>query len=70
MYIKFGIKTSDTAQEIRDEINRKEGAMLVEKYDGEFPVNTTNFLNIVISQKINLLEIVDSWRSDRIWKKK
>ena len=73
MYIKFGIgrATSDTAHEIRDgKINRKEGAMLVEKYDGEFPSKYYKlFLKYCDITENQFDKIVDSWRSDHVWKK-
>jgi N-acetyl sugar amidotransferase len=73
-YIKFGIgrTTNDTAHEIRDDkITREEGALLVKKYDGEFPSlyfkETLEYLNIT---EEGYWEIIDSWRSPHLWKKK
>ena len=73
MFIKFGIgrATSDTAHEIRDgKISRKEGAMLVEKYDGEFPKKHYKlFLKYCNIDEDQFVEIIDSWRSPHIWRK-
>ena len=72
-YIKFGIGrcTQDTAHEIRDKkINRDEGITLVKKYDGEFPKKYyQKFLDFCSISDQNFNEIIDSWRSDHIWKK-
>jgi len=72
-FIKFGIgrTTSDTAHEIRDgKINREEGIALVNKYDGEFPKKHFNdFLKYTNITEEQFCEVVDSWRSDHIWKK-
>ncbi len=72
-YIKFGIgrTTSDTAHEIRDEkITREEGVALVRKYDGEFPQKYFKyFLEYCSITEEEFWDIVDSWRSDHIWKK-
>lgn len=72
-FIKFGIgrATSDTAHEIRDgKINREEGAALVKKYDAEFPAKYyKDFLEYVNITEEQFEEVIDSWRSDHIWKK-
>lgn len=73
MLAKFGIgrATSDTAHEIRDgKITRDEGIGLVKKYDTEYP---TKYVEAIldfceISQE-DLDEIIDSWRSEHIWRK-
>jgi N-acetyl sugar amidotransferase len=72
-YIKFGIgrATSDSAHEIRDEkISRDEGALLVRKYDGEFPERyfkeTLKYLNITNEE---YWSVIDSWRSPHLWEK-
>lgn len=73
-FIKFGIgrSTSDTAHEIRDgKITRNEGIGLVRKYDGEFPKkNFSQFLEYANLNEDLFWQVVDSWRSDHIWKKK
>jgi len=73
MFMKFGIgrATSDSAHEIRDrKISRKEGAMLVEKYDGEFPKKYYElFLRYCNITEGQFNKIVDSWRSPHVWKK-
>lgn len=73
-FIKFGIgrATSDSAHEIRDgKITREEGINLVKKYDGEFPKKFFKvFLDYIDIKEDEFYEIVDSWRSDHIWKKK
>ena len=73
MFIKFGIgrATSDTAHEVRDgKISRKEGAMLVEKYDGEFPKKFYKlFLKYCNISEGQFNKIVDSWRPAHVWKK-
>lgn len=71
MLAKFGIgrATSDSAHEIRDgKISRDEGITLVRKYDNEFPEKYVkamlDYCEISLDQ---LVEIVDSWRSEHIW---
>jgi N-acetyl sugar amidotransferase len=72
-YIKFGIgrTTSDTAHEIRDgKITREEGVALVRKYDGEFPRKYyQEFLDYAGISHEEFTEVIDSWRSDHLWKK-
>ncbi|XDD45078.1 N-acetyl sugar amidotransferase [Leptospira sp. WS39.C2] len=72
-YIKFGIgrTTSDTAHEIRDhKITREEGAALVKRYDGEFPKkHFQEFLEYCAITEEEFRAVIDSWRSDHIWKK-
>lgn len=72
-YIKFGIgrTTSDTAHEIRDgKITREEGCALVKKYDGEFPQKYfKEFLDFCSISEQDFHDVIDSWRSDHIWKK-
>ena len=73
-FIKFGIgrATSDAAHEIRDgHITREEGAALVRKFDGEFPVRwlkeTLEYLDITMEE---CMETIDRFRSPHIWEKK
>jgi N-acetyl sugar amidotransferase len=72
-YIKFGIgrATSDTAHEIRDgKITREEGIALVKRYDHEFPNRYyKEFLEFCSITDTEVHEVVDSWRSDHIWKR-
>jgi N-acetyl sugar amidotransferase len=72
-YVKFGIgrTTSDTAHEIRDNhITRDEGVGLVKKYDGEFPSKYfKEFLEYCSLTEEEFESIVNSWRSDHLWKK-
>lgn len=72
-YIKFGIgrTTSDTAHEIRDgKINREEGVALVKRYDHEPPKKYyKEFLDFCSITEEEVTEVIDSWRSDHIWKK-
>jgi N-acetyl sugar amidotransferase len=72
-FIKFGIgrTTSDTAHEIRDgKITRDEGIALVRKYDGEFPRKYyQEFLDYVGIGDDEFNEVIDSWRSDHLWKR-
>ncbi len=72
-YIKFGIgrTTSDTAHEIRDgKITREEGVNLVKKYDGEFPGKYyKDFLEFCGMTEDEFRQVVDSWRSEHIWKR-
>jgi hypothetical protein len=72
-YIKFGIgrATSDSAHEIRDnKITREEGVELVRRYDHEFPSKYFDtFLDYCDITKDDFNTIIDSWRSDHIWKK-
>ncbi len=71
-YIKFGIgrASSDSAHEIRDgKIDRTEGIALVRRYDGEFPrKHLKDFLDFCDISEDQLTEVIDSWRSDHIWK--
>ncbi|MCS3765318.1 N-acetyl sugar amidotransferase [Bradyrhizobium centrosematis] len=72
-YIKFGIgrTTSDAAHEIRDgKITREEGAALVKRYDGEFPQKYFHeFLDYCGITSAEFHEVLDSWRSDHLWRK-
>ncbi len=72
-FIKFGIgrATSDAAHEIRDgKITREDGIALVKKYDGEFPETYfKEFLAYSDLTEDEFWEIIDSWRSDHIWRK-
>lgn len=72
-YIKFGIgrATSDASHEIRDgRINRDEGIALVKKYDGEFPHKYYDiFLKYCDITEEQFNDIIDSWRSEHIWKR-
>ncbi|MCZ8157118.1 MAG: N-acetyl sugar amidotransferase [Leptospira sp.] len=72
-YIKFGIgrTTSDTAHEIRDgKITREEGVALVKRYDHEPPKKYyKEFLEFCSITDEEVIEVIDSWRSDHIWKK-
>ncbi|MDC7700856.1 N-acetyl sugar amidotransferase [Vogesella indigofera] len=72
-YIKFGIgrATSDTAHEIRDgKITREEGIALVKRYDHEFPKKYyKEFLEYCSITDEQVQAVIDSWRSDHIWKK-
>ena len=72
-YIKFGIgrATSDTAHEIRDgKISREEGIALVRRYDHEAPKKyRKEFLEFCSLTESECQEIVDSWRSEKIWRR-
>lgn len=72
-FIKFGIgrATSDTAHEIRDnKITREEGVALVRKFDSEFPKKHYQaFLDYCSISEEEFTAVVDSWRSEHIWKK-
>lgn len=72
-YIKFGIgrTTSDAAHEIRDEkITREEGIALVKRYDGDFPQKHYHeFLEYCGITDNEFQAVVDSWRSDHLWRK-
>lgn len=71
-YIKFGIgrTTSDTAHEIRDgNLKREQGIELIKKYDSEFPEKYYNhFLWYCGITENEFNSVIDSWRSDHIWK--
>ena len=73
MLAKFGIgrTTSDSAHEIRDgKITREEGIALVKKYDNEYPERYIKAMLDFCEIDENILtEIIDSWRSEHIWKK-
>lgn len=72
-YIKFGIgrTTSDTAHEIRDgKITRDEGIALIKRYDHEFPRKYySEFLEFCSITDEQVIDVIDGWRSDHIWKK-
>lgn len=72
-FVKFGIgrTTSDAAHEIRDgKITREEGMALVRRYDGEFPQKYySEFLEYCGITDEEFQEVVDSWRSDHLWRK-
>ena len=71
-FIKFGIgrATSDAAHEIRDgKITREEGIALVRRYDGEFPrKHYLEFLDYCQITDAEFQAVVDSWRSDHLWR--
>ena len=71
--IKFGIgrTTSDAAHEIRDgKITREEGVALVERFDGEFPTKYySEFLEYCDITDETFHAMIDSWRSDHLWRK-
>ena len=71
--IKFGIgrTTSDAAHEIRDgKITREEGVALVERFDGEFPSKYYElFLEYCDISDETFHAMIDSWRSDHLWRK-
>jgi N-acetyl sugar amidotransferase len=71
-FIKFGIgrATSDAAHEVRDgHITREEAAVLVRRYDGEFPKRWyeafKQYLNINDSQ---FWEVIDKFRQSHVWR--
>jgi hypothetical protein len=72
-YIKFGIgrTTSDASHEIRDgKITRDEGVSLVKRYDHEFPTKYyEDFLEFCSITNEEVLEVIDSWRSEHLWHK-
>lgn len=72
-FVKFGIgrTTSDASHEIRDgKITREEGAALVRRYDGEFPQKFyQEFLDYCEITDEEFQDVVDSWRSDHLWRK-
>jgi len=72
-WIKFGIgrATSDSAHEIRDgKIDRDEGIGLVKRFDGEFPKKYfKQFLDHTSIDETYFWDVVESWRSDHIWRK-
>jgi len=72
-YIKFGLgrATSDSAHEIRDgHLTREEGAVLVNKFDGEFPKKYfQTFLEYCDISEDYFNEVIDSWRSPHLWGK-
>ena len=72
-YIKFGLGrcVSDAAHEIRDgHLTREEGIQLVRKFDGEFPKKYFQvFLEYCDIDENYFFEVIDSWRSDHLWKK-
>ena len=71
--IKFGIgrATYDAAQEVRNEkITREEGALLVKKFDQEFPQKFyTEFLEYIGITDDEFWKIVDKFRSPHLWGK-
>jgi len=72
-YIKFGYgrATQDAAQEIRHRhITREEGAVLVNRFDGEFPEKYfEEFLKYINISENEFLQTVDSFRDSLVWKK-
>lgn len=71
-FIKFGIgrATSDASHEVRDDkIEREEAIALVKRFDGEFPQKYyAKFLEYCDITDAEFQELVDSWRSDHIWR--
>lgn len=72
-FIKFGIGrcTSDAAHEVRDRhITREEGAALVKRFDGEFPVKYyREFLEYLDISENDFWKVVNRFRQPHIWKK-
>jgi N-acetyl sugar amidotransferase len=72
-YTKFGLgrATSDAAHEIRDgHITREEAAMLVRRYDGEFPKkHFKEFLAYADLSEDDFWKIVDGFRPRHLWDK-
>ena len=72
-FIKFGIgrSTSDASHEVRDDkIDRDEAIALVKRFDGEFPQKYyKEFLEYCNITDAEFQELVDSWRSEHIWRK-
>ena len=72
-FVKFGVgrATSDAAHEVRDgKITREEGIALVRRYDGEFPQkHYSEFLDYCGITHEEFQTVVDSWRSDHLWRK-
>mgnify|MGYP001427712935 FL=1 len=73
-YIKFGLGRcmEDAAHEIRDgHISREEGIALMQRYEGEFPKKYfREFLEYLDISEDQFWEVVDSWRSSKLWAKK
>ena len=73
MQIKFGFGRawSDACIEIRaGRMTREEGIKLTKKYDGEFPLEYLNdYLKFYEMTKKQFFNVVDSFRSEDIWKK-
>ena len=71
-FIKFGLGrcVEDTAHEIRaGHLTRDEALKLIEKYEGEFPKKYfKDFLNYLDITENHFWEVVDSWRSNHLWK--
>ncbi len=74
MFVKFGIgrATSDSAHEIRDrKITREEGVALVKKFDGALPSRYYKvFLDYCDLTDEEFEAVIDSWRSEHIWKQR
>ena len=72
-YIKFGLGRcmEDAAHEIRDgHISREEGIALMSRFEGEFPAKYfEEFIDYLDITAEDFWSIVDSWRSDHLWKK-
>ena len=73
-YIKFGFGrcTSEASIDVRDNIiTREEGVRLVRLYDGEFPSEDLNeVLEYMGITKKKFFQIVDKFRSKKLWNKK
>ena len=73
-YIKFGLGrcTEEVSHEIRDRhLTRDEGVRLIKKYEGEFPKKYfKEFLEYLNISDKHFWNVVDSWRSRHLWKKK
>lgn len=72
-FIKFGLgrAVADAAHEVRvGKITRDEGIALIRKFDGEFPSKHFEyFLKYVDLTESEFHEVIDSWRSDHLWKR-
>jgi N-acetyl sugar amidotransferase len=72
-FIKFGVGRAmmDSAQEIRNKhLTKEEGQALIKKFDGEYPARyEKEFLDYISMDKVEFLELCDSFRSPHLWKK-
>lgn len=72
-FIKFGVGRAmiDQSHEIRNgHVNKDEGKMLIQKFDGEYPSKyEKEFFDYTSLNKEQFLEICDKFRPDHIWNK-
>jgi hypothetical protein len=74
MWLKFGHgrAMADSVSEVRHgHINKEEGKILINKFDGEYPQKYENeFYDYISMSKNEFLKLCDEFRPEHLWEKK